>query len=106
MRQQETLINERASRQARTCLSLIIQKNWPAIFGAAHSSFPKEALDKLSALTFDQVFLIHKFIETPQEILVEGMSKMPTESLKKYFRMVALQLHPDKNSHPLSKSAF
>jgi DnaJ-class molecular chaperone len=31
---------------------------------------------------------------------------MPAESAKKYFRMVALQLHPDKNCHPLSKSAF
>jgi hypothetical protein len=53
MRQQEAMINQRASHQARICLSLIAEKNWASIFGVAHASVTEETLNKLSALTFD-----------------------------------------------------
>ena len=57
-------------------------------------------------LTFDQIFLIHKFLETPLDMLVNGMCSKEPDLVKKYFRTVAKQLHPDKNAHPLAKEAF
>mmetsp|Transcript_3524 Transcript_3524/g.6023 ORF Transcript_3524/g.6023 Transcript_3524/m.6023 type:complete len:167 (+) Transcript_3524:405-905(+) len=62
--------------------------------------------EKLHGLSFEQVFLIYKFLETPMQILIDGMKCRSEEQLKKYFRQVAKQLHPDKNCHPKAKEAF
>jgi DnaJ-class molecular chaperone len=39
-------------------------------------------------------------------MLVSGMLTKEAAEVKKYFRSVAMQIHPDKNSHPLAKEAF
>ena len=49
---------------------------------------------------------MYKFLDTPINHLIEGMrGKNPTE-LKSFYKNIARQLHPDKNSHPLAKDAF
>ena len=63
-------------------------------------------LERMQHLNFDQVFLIYKFMETPLPILIEGMSSKPLDKMKKYFKSIAIQLHPDKNCHPKAKEAF
>ena len=61
---------------------------------------------RMCHLTFDQVFLIYKFIETPLLTLQEGLSTKSEEDVKRYYRSIARQLHPDKNCHPRAKEAF
>jgi len=63
-------------------------------------------IEKLKALKFDQVFLINKFMETPLDSLVQGLRNKNEEDVKRYYRSVAKQLHPDKNAHPGAKEAF
>lgn len=55
---------------------------------------------------FGQVFLVYKFVNTPVDMLIEGMKRMMKDQATKYFRKLAIQLHPDKNSHPMAKDAF
>lgn len=85
------------------CLNILRQTN------SLHNSelFGKNLdLAKLITLSFDKVFLIHKFLESPMHILVDGMSAKKEEDVKKYYRTIAKQLHPDKNCHPRAKEAF
>jgi len=63
-------------------------------------------MERLQHLNIDQVFLIYKFLETPMSIMIEGMSSKPGDQMKKYFKQIAIQLHPDKNCHPKAKEAF
>ena len=67
---------------------------------------PEAAQEKMSQLTFDQVFLVYKFLETPLNTLVQGMKNKSLEEVKKYTRTLAKQLHPDKNCHPKSNEVF
>jgi hypothetical protein len=95
------MINKRAQAQAKSFMSEVSENRW--------QSDPiknSDVTDKLLGLKFDQVFLVYKFIETPIEMLAEGMGRLPKETAKKYFRTIALQLHPDKNAHPSAKEAF
>lgn len=46
-------------------------------------------LSKLISLSFDKVFLIHKFLESPMNILVDGMTSKKEEDVKKYYRTIA-----------------
>ena len=56
---------------------------------------------------YDQkVFLVYKFLLTPDQMLLQGFQKMDQHSLRKYQLGLNLQLHPDKNSHPQAKDAF
>lgn len=58
-------------------------------------------------LTEDKVFLVYKFNSTSQRTLVSGMIAQDSlEQAKSYFNKIALQVHPDKNSHPLAESVF
>ena len=54
----------------------------------------------------DQVQLVYKFLGTPVEMLVSGMSKMQPNQLIQFYKKLARQLHPDKNCHPEAKDAF
>lgn len=40
------------------------------------------------------------------DLLVQGMRQMSSEQARKYFRSIAVMLHPDKNGHPLANEAF
>ena len=55
---------------------------------------------------FDKVFLVYKLLATPTHVLQQGLITMTQESATQYFKRLAKQLHPDKNSHPESKEAF
>ncbi|CAI2367883.1 unnamed protein product [Moneuplotes crassus] len=51
------------------------------------------------------IFNIYKTIYMPSEILQASLQSLG-EHLNSCFRKMAVILHPDKNSHPLSKRAF
>jgi hypothetical protein len=53
-----------------------------------------------------KTMLVYKFLATPEHMLTQGMIQMDTNSLKSYYKNLALHLHPDKNSHPQAKEAF
>jgi curved DNA-binding protein CbpA len=40
------------------------------------------------------------------ELIVEGMQSKTLDEQRKFYKSIAKQLHPDKNSHPLAKEAF
>ena len=54
----------------------------------------------------DQAALVYKFLNTPHEMVVAGMSQMQPAQLTQFYRKLAKQLHPDKNQHPQAKEAF
>ena len=59
-----------------------------------------------SSVSKDQAFLVYKFLNTPEEMLVAGMTQMQPVQLTQFYRKLAKQLHPDKNRHPQAKEAF
>lgn len=61
---------------------------------------------KLSDLQFDHIYLVHKFLETPLNVIVSGLANKSEENVRNYYKQVAKFLHPDKNVHPKSKEAF
>jgi hypothetical protein len=58
------------------------------------------------SLQFHQVYLVYKFLDTPLKYIVEGMRSKTPEQARSFYKNIAKQLHPDKNSHPLAKEAF
>lgn len=55
----------------------------------------------------EKVYLVYKFLNTPSEILQEGLFQMlQRQEANAYFKKLAKQLHPDKNAHPFAKEAF
>ena len=54
----------------------------------------------------DQVYIVYKFLNSPIDVLVSGMQQMQPTQLTQFYRKLAKQLHPDKNSHPQAKEAF
>jgi len=58
-------------------------------------------------LTYQKVFLVLKFFETPDNVLLEGMKLLGnSDQTRRYFKSLAKLVHPDKNGHPLAKTAF
>lgn len=86
----EEQINLRAASEARLFLSSLAEN---------------ERGD--SKLSFQKVFLVLKFSETPEEVLFEGLKLMgDSEKTRSYFLKLAKLLHPDKNGHPLANQVF
>ena len=86
--QLEKAINIRSADKAKTFLA----------------SLPSDEQQKLN---FDKVFLIYKLTSTKQLTLTNAMVSMQSlEQAKSYFNKLALQVHPDKNSHPLANTVF
>ena len=54
----------------------------------------------------ESAFLVYKFLNTPQDMLVAGMARMQPTELTQFYRKLAIQLHPDKNRHPQATDAF
>ena len=73
---------------------------------AQASEFMKIRKLENQSLTFDKVFVVCKFLETPLKMVVEGLESKSRDEIKKYYKQIAMSLHPDKNSHPKSKEAF
>merc|ERR1712226_1647584 len=61
---------------------------------------------KLGNLQFDHIYLVHKFLETPLNVIASGLANKSEEDVRNYYKQVAKLLHPDKNVHPKSKEAF
>lgn len=65
----------------------------------------KFILTQKSSLSEASVFNIYKTIYMPSEILQASFQSLG-EGLNSCFRKMAILVHPDKNSHPLSNRAF
>lgn len=70
------------------------------------SAYLRESVNSGVKVTQEQTYLVYKFLNTPIEMLVQGMVSMDHPSLSQFYRKLAKQLHPDKNSHPEAKAAF
>lgn len=58
-------------------------------------------------LSYQKVFLVLKFNETPEDVLLAGMKLMgDSEQTRSYFKTCARLVHPDKNGHPLANTVF
>ena len=58
-------------------------------------------------LSYQKVFLVLKFNETPEDVLLAGMKLMgDSEQTRGYFKTCARLVHPDKNGHPLANTVF
>ena len=58
-------------------------------------------------MTHEKMFLVSKFEATPESMLVQGMLSMGDfQECSRFFKKVALAVHPDKNSHPFAAKAF
>lgn len=58
-------------------------------------------------MSHEKLFLVFKFVATPEAMLVQGMVSMSdSQECSRYFKKVALAVHPDKNSHPFAAKAF
>ena len=60
-------------------------------------------------LSFQKIFLVFKFSETPETVVLQGMRLMgasDSEQTRSYYKKLALMLHPDKNGHPLASEVF
>jgi len=58
-------------------------------------------------LTEDKVFLIYKFDETPESMILQAIETMgDKDQARAYFKGIARFVHPDKNGHPLANSVF
>ena len=42
----------------------------------------------------------------PLHLVVQGFKSKKSDEMKKYYKKVAKQLHPDKNHHQNAKEAF
>ena len=59
-----------------------------------------------SSVSKDQAYLVYKFLNTPNDLLIAGMRQMQPKQLIQFYRKLAIQLHPDKNHHPKATDAF
>ena len=59
-----------------------------------------------SEVSREQAFVVYKFLNTPVEMLLAGMTQMQPQQLIQFYRKLAIQLHPDKNRHPQATDAF
>jgi len=64
------------------------------------------ASEASAGVSKDQAYVVYKFLNTPHEMLVAGMTSMQPQQLVQFFRKLAIQLHPDKNNHPQATDAF
>ena len=78
------------------------------------NNLTREYLGKLSAtesanekLSFQKVFFVLKFNETPENVLLEGLKLMgDSDQTRAYFKKIARLVHPDKNGHALASHVF
>lgn len=40
------------------------------------------------------------------DLIQEGLQNKNREEAKRFYKSIAKQIHPDKNSHPMAKEAF
>jgi hypothetical protein len=55
---------------------------------------------KNGSLQYHQAYLVYKFLDTPLSYIIEGMRSKTPEQARVFYKNIARQLHPDKNSHP------
>ena len=58
-------------------------------------------------IDFNKVFLVYKFAETPEPMIMDAITMMgEQDTARAFFKKVALMVHPDKNGHPLANDVF
>ena len=93
--QRRQLMEQRINQTAETLATQFIAEQ-----SSDQGSSPSPSVSK------DQAFLVYKFLNTSQDMLVAGMAQMQPHQLIQFYRKLAIQLHPDKNKHPKAKDAF
>jgi len=63
----------------------------------------KECKGEKKETSFQKVFLVFKFANTPQSMIDEAIEAMGDRNhARSYFKSIARMIHPDKNAHPLA----
>ena len=75
-------------------------------FLAEQSSSSDDSSQGASPVTKDQAYVVYKFLNTPSDMIIAGMTQMQPQQLIQFYRKLAIQLHPDKNHHPQATDAF
>ena len=85
-----------------TTQSNISLKEQEKVINKKAVSLAKEYLAANSSdLPFNKVFLVYKFDETPEAMIMQAINTMgDADRARFYFKGIARLVHPDKNSHP------
>lgn len=70
--------------------------------------YANEYIEKKNAdaINLPKYLEVYKILLIPDDILKLYLSSLETDSLKKEYRSLAKQIHPDKNNHPKAAGAF
>ena len=58
-----------------------------------------------SQISFNQAFKVYQILSFPDELLPR-QSRIGRERSGSIYRKLALEIHPDKNGHPMASQAF
>ena len=67
--------------------------------------FARQSDDIASRISFNQAFKVYQILSFPDDLLPR-QSRIGREQSGSIYRKLALEIHPDKNGHPMASQAF